>query len=416
MKPTARLLVGLLLHTLTLTSWAAQLPLADTIVVKSDQRTLPQKTAPPQRDLADLVRQVYPKLRIIPHDSATLQNGKRFVLIIPQIGYTLQTKALAAVLINTPFRRPRANMSTMTGMLTYTQNNQAILTASSMVWSHDNEFLFTNDWRLMHYPQATYGLGMYTSTDNRVVNMDYAYARLYQSILRRMAPNLYGGVGYYLDLHWNIDSYNSVREFTRISRYPYGVQGRSVSSGPTLHLLYDSRHNAINPAGGLYVNATLRANLEWLGSDDTYQSVLLESRKYIPLSRRSGNILALWSYNALTLSGDPPFLDLPSTGWDSNGNLGRGFIQGRFRGKNLLYAEAEYRFGITRDRLLGGVVFANAQTVSEQSNGQFEKVVPAVGGGLRIKVNKISRTNLSVDYGFGMDGSHGLFFNLGEVF
>ncbi|WP_332369508.1 hypothetical protein [Spirosoma telluris] len=43
-------------------------------------------------------------------------------------------------------------------------------------------------------------------------------------------------------------------------------------------------------------------------------------------------------------------------------------------------------------------------------------MVPAVGGGIRIKMNKISRTNLSVDYGFGMDGSHGLFFNLGEVF
>lgn len=396
---------------------AGQLLLADTTTIPNEVLII--RAAKPQQDIADLGHRWFPRLRISPHDSSALHEGKRFVMVIPQIGYTLQTRALAAVLVNTPFRRPGANMSSMTAQLSYTQNNQVILVANSMVWSRDNRFLWTNDWRLMHYPQATYGLGMYTSTD-RVINMDYAYWRFYQTLLRRLSPNFYGGFGYNVDLHWNIDSYtngpNGIRERSRISRYSYGVQGRSVSSGPTLQLLYDNRHNAINPSGGLYMNAVFRANMEWLGSDDTYQSLLVEARKYIPLSARSGNILALWSYNALTLSGDPPFLDLPSTGWDSNGNVGRGFIQGRFRGKNLLYTEAEYRFGITRDRLLGGVVFANAQTVTEQSSGQFEKVVPAVGAGLRIKMNKISRTNLSIDYGFGMDGSHGLFFNLGEVF
>ena len=307
-------------------------------------------------------------------------------------------------------------MSSMTTMLSYTQNNQAILTANSAIWSTDNRFLFTSDWRLMHYPQATYGLGMYTSTDTRVVNMDYAYFRFYQSLLRRVSTNFYAGVGYNLDLHWNIDSYNRNRELTRISRYPYGVVGRSVSSGPTVQLIYDSRRNAINPIGGLYVNALFRANTRLLGSDNTYQSLLVEGRKYVHLPGRSDNMLAFWSYNALTLSGDPPFLDLPSTGWDGSGNLGRGFIQGRFRGKNLLYVETEYRFHMTTDRALGGVIFANAQSVSEPVSGSFEKVVPAVGGGLRIKMNKISRTNLAIDYGFGMDGSHGLFFNLGEVF
>lgn len=370
-----------------------------------------------QQDVADLARRWFPRLHITPHDSSTLQEGNHFLLVIPQVGYTLQTRGVAAVLVNAAFRKAHANMSSMTGQISYTQNNQIILTANSMVWMPGNRFLWTNDWRLMHYPQATYGLGMYTSTD-RVINMDYAYFRFYQSLLGRLAPNLYAGIGYSLDLHWNIESYARNRELSRISRYPYGIEGRSVSSGPTLQVLYDNRRNAINPIGGLYVNAVLRVNTAFLGSDNTYQSLLLETRKYLHLPAASDNILAIWSYNALALSGNPPFLDLPSTGWDNTGNLGRGFIQGRFRGKNLLYAETEYRFRITNDRLLGGVVFANAQTVTEpdQASGQFEKVIPAVGAGLRIKMNKISRTNLSVDYGFGMDGSKGLFFNLGEVF
>ncbi|AUD05842.1 BamA/TamA family outer membrane protein [Spirosoma pollinicola] len=411
-----KLILGLFVSFLVVCSSAltpavAQMPLADTIATN----TTAIRHVPPQHDVADLVKRWYPRLPITQHDSSTLHEGKRFVLVIPQIGYTLQTRGLVAVLVNTPFRMANANMSSMTGQVAYTQNNQIIFTSTSSIWTRDNRFLWTNDWRLMHYPQATYGLGMYTSTD-RVINMDYAYFRFHQSLLRRLAPNLYAGMGYHLDLHWNIDSYNSRREVTRISRYTNGVVGRSVSSGPTVHLLYDNRQNAINPAGGFLVNATLRANMRVLGSDDTYQSALVEVRKYVHVPANSDNILAFWSYNALTLSGNPPFLDLPSTGWDYSGNVGRGFIQGRFRGKNLLYAETEYRFHLTADRLLGGVVFANAQTVTEQNSGQFEKIVPAVGAGLRIKMNKLSRTNLSVDYGVGFDGSKGLFFNLGEVF
>ena len=66
----------------------------------------------------------------------------------------------------------------------------------------------------------------------------------------------------------------------------------------------------------------------------------------------------------LLFKGNPPYLDLPSTGWDSYNNTGRGYVQGRYRGKDLMYLESEYRFGITRNGLFGGVVFANAETVS----------------------------------------------------
>jgi len=372
------------------------------------------RPAVPQKDLVDLLHNWFPRLKT--HDSTTLQDGGKFVWVIPQIGYTLQTRLLAQVLVNAAFRRPNANLSAMTGTMAYTQNGQAIFTATSSVWSHDNRFLFTNDWRLMRYPQATYGLGMYTSTERRVVDMDYSYLRAYQSVLTRVAPNLYAGAGYALDLRWDIRSYNSRHELTRISGYQYGVTGQSVSSGPMLAMTYDNRANAINPERGTYANAVLRINLQFLGSDDNYQLLLIDVRKYLHLNSTTDNILALWSYNNLTLGGNPPFLDLPSTGWDINGNVGRGHIQGRFRGKQFLYAEAAYRFHITANRLLGGVVFANVQSVNELKSNRFERIAPAVGTGLRVKMNKFSRTNLCIDYGLGLDGTGGLFFNLGEVF
>ncbi|WP_345265121.1 BamA/TamA family outer membrane protein [Nibrella viscosa] len=382
-----------------------------------------------QRDILDIVRTLAVRYgagrRIMKErDTTKLQNGRPLVWIIPQVGYSRQTGLLGQVLGNVAFRRPFANVSTQISTLSYTANNQQILTSMLNYWTAHNTWNLTTDMRLMHYPQATYGLGMYTTTD-RIINMDYQYLRSYVTLLRRLASNLYGGLGMQLDLHWGIDSYDDRRERLAISRYPFGVSGRSVAAGPTLNLLYDNRPNSINTLQGFYANLVFRQNLTRLGSDRPSQLLQLDVRKYVSLSAsRPETVLAFWSYNALTLSGNPPFLDLPATGWDISSNTGRGYIQGRFRGKDLLYAEAELRFGITADRLLGGVVFVNAQTVSQpyftrqftDSPHRFERVAPAAGLGLRLRMNKLSRTNLAIDYAFGIEGSQGVYFNLGEVF
>lgn len=82
----------------------------------------------------------------------------------------------------------------------------------------------------------------------------------------------------------------------------------------------------------------------------------------------------------------------------------------------MLYFESEYRFGISRNGLIGGVAFINLQNFSSDLSQQYSKIFPGYGAGIRIKLNKFSDTNLCLDYGFGENGSRGLFVNLGEVF
>jgi hypothetical protein len=118
----------------------------------------------------------------------------------------------------------------------------------------------------------------------------------------------------------------------------------------------------------------------------------------------------------LSQSGRPPDLMLPSIGWDETYNTGRGYIQGRYRGKNMVYFESEYRFGLSKSGLLGGVVFANLQCFSSDISNQYSNVFPGYGAGLRLKINKFSNTNICIDYGFGANNSRGFFINLGEVF
>jgi len=56
-------------------------------------------------------------------------------------------------------------------------------------------------------------------------------------------------------------------------------------------------------------------------------------------------------------------------------------------------------FSITRNGLLGGVIFGNVESVPNSISDNIQSVIPAGGLGLRIKINKFSGTNLAIDYG-----------------
>lgn len=92
-------------------------------------------------------------------------------------------------------------------------------------------------------------------------------------------------------------------------------------------------------------------------------------------------------------------------------------MEGRYRGLSTLDLEAEYRIHFMKNDLIGAVVFGHIESYSTLPNRfNFDAVIPGGGVGLRIKVNKFSDTNICIDYGFGLNGWHGFFFNLGEVF
>jgi hypothetical protein len=180
-------------------------------------------------------------------------------------------------------------------------------------------------------------------------------------------------------------------------------------------VLRDSRANQLRPAPGeSYLFLSLRTNLRFLGSDANYRFAQFDTRRYLHAGPR-GNVLAFWLYGDFALGQGVPYLDLPATGWDTYSVTGRGYIQGRFRGTSFVYGEAEYRFNLTRSRVLGGVVFANGQAARNPATG-YGRVAPAGGAGIRLCLSKKVGTYLSVDYAVGIQGSQGVFFNLGDVF
>ena len=365
-------------------------------------------------DLLDVIAHFINKEQQKRVDKDSASTKKVRFSAIPAAGYTLQTGFAGLATANATFHvADNANTSTALTSFTYTVRNQIILPLQANIYTKNNNYNFITDWRYLYFPSYTYGLGGYTNLNDGYL-IDYSALRLHQTVMRKIQPDIYAGIGYNIDYFWGISELNPPASGSDFKQY--GLNATEFAAGITLNFLYDSRKNSINPQGGTFVNVIYRPNLVVFGNSTTWRSLVADMRKYIHFPANSQNILALWTYEWLTVSGKAPYLMLPNTGGDPYSNTGRGYIQGRFRGANMAYVEGEYRFSVTRNELIGGVLFANAESFTEQKSNRFETIAPGWGLGVRVKLNKFSNTNIAVDYGFGLGGSGGVFVNLGEVF
>ncbi len=381
--------------------------------------TLSAQTADsiPQKDLTDVIKSLIKHHKDVKSDTIPPKQRNIELSIAPAVGYSLSTGAAVALASNVGFYlgdRATTNLSALSANTMYTQYKQLNIPLQANVWTKNNGYNITADWRLMLYPLQTYGLGTKTK-DIDATLLNFTYFRMYESVLKSIGTNWYAGMGFNLD-YYTKTTIGTLPDNRIPDAVTYGIQPKSVSSGATLNLLYDSRKNPIHPMGKeQYANIVYRNNATFLGSDNNWQSLIIDLRKYIKLGN-DRNILALWSYNSFSVSGTPPYQVLPSTGWDTFSGTGRGYVQGRFRGTNMVYLESAYRFPISRNGLFSGVVFVNGQSFTEPTSNRFEATALGYGFGLRIKINKETNSNIALDYGFGQNGSRGFFINLGEVF
>jgi outer membrane protein assembly factor BamA len=342
------------------------------------------------------------------------------ISVFPAIGYTLQTGFAAVVSTNAVIYRKNRKVgdsslpSTIATSISYSQYNQVILPFQATIYFNNNKTILVSDWRFLKYPSFTFGLGMNTGPQDSTL-LNYQYLKFHQTILFQVRPHVFIGGGYYMDYFWDIHQV-SQEQGSESDFEKYGSGPTSFSSGIALDFFRDTRDNPVNAYRGSYTSFQFVPRLKIMGSNTNWTSLLLEYRTYLRFPASSPNILAFWSYNWFTLTGYPPYLMLPSTAWDKSFNTGRGYIQGRFRSNNMIDGEVEYRIQLTRNGLFGMTVFGNLETFTNINTWQFGPPAPAGGIGLRIKLNKFSRTNIAIDYGFGRQGSRGFFINLGEAF
>jgi len=330
--------------------------------------------------------------------------------------------------------------------LYYTTLNQLFTSVRANAFTKEDKFNLLTDIRFNLNAQPTYGLGSVLDRSTLVggedIPSDNPYPpfqqqemmyfnnfRLYQTVqMRHKQSNLFYGIGYHLDIFWAIDDKMldldaSPQRITHHYRYQdiKGINTEKYSqSGLSANATFDSRDNVVNPYEGHLAAFSFRAFPEFLGSTTNASQLWMEYRTYINLvESRPRNVLAFWTYGWFVTSGTSPYLALPALGWDMFARSGRPYTQGRIRGEDLVYGEAEWRFPLqkTKDKW-GGVLFLNTTTASSRTENinAFSNFVFGYGGGLRFMINEKKRVNLGLDYGFGANGAQGLFVNLNEYF
>jgi hypothetical protein len=364
-----------------------------------------------QRDLRDVADKIFNKKA----KPVTVEGGFHNAPF-PAVGYTLVTGIAAVFSDRMDFHTDdtAGKITDILSSVTYSQYNQIIAQSYADIWLGHDKYNVIADWRYMKYPSTTFGLGGHTQYSDGYT-IDFSYIKLHTTVLRYIAPNFYAGLGYYYDYFYNIKEVDPPSGVTT-SFQKYGLTATETGSGPVARLLYDSRDNPANALKGWYGSITYHPSFTALGSQGNWANLQIDIRKYIKLRDDGRNVLAIWDFDWLSVGGKAPYLLLPSTGWDDMFNTGRGYIQGRYRGTDMEYLEAEDRFAISRNGLIGGVIFANIESFKKFAVPQFNAFIPGWGAGIRVKLNKHSNTNICVDYGFGLQGSQGIAVNVGEVF
>lgn len=370
---------------------------------------------------------------------------KTQVFIIPLLGYSPSTSLSFGAGSSFSWYMGKDTLTKLSAGIAnvqYTLMNQLQVQLKTNILFSRNRFSLRTDWRLYFFNLPTYGLG---TGNGSVVEpiptapnfnefheirhleypMDFNWIKFHNVLTREVIPNLFLGPGLHFDYHWGIvDERLDTASALFTPHYAYSVNNgfnpeRYRTSGVSLNLIYDSRDNVINPYSGWFAQVSYRYNAMFLGSSD-YSSVLwTEFRTYVGLSKTSPrHLLAFWFFGNFLVSGKVPYLDLMATGFDQMNSSGRGELLGRFRGENLVYAEMEYRFPISRcSDLIGGVLFANVTTASDHGMNLpiFSTFKGAAGFGVRIMLNKHDRTNLLIDYGVSSETT-GLYIQAQEIF
>jgi outer membrane protein assembly factor BamA len=172
----------------------------------------------------------------------------------------------------------------------------------------------------------------------------------------------------------------------------------------------DTRDNIVFPRrGGLHrLSATLYDGV--FGSDYDFGLYALDLRGYLPLF--TSHVLALRALG-MASSGAPPFDLYPELGGDV---LLRGYFQGRFRDRQLMAFQGEYRAPLVW-RMGIAWFFEVGQVASTFGEFDFDRFKLSAGGGLRFQLSRQEGLNVRADYGWGFDvGSGGFYLSIGEAF
>lgn len=287
--------------------------------------------------------------------------------------------------------------------ISYTTKNQLLIFAPYELYWDDEKWRFLGELGYYKYFYNFYGVGI-NSAEANFETYEISFPRFRASVLREVLPNISIGLGYELDIFYDL---GIEEDGTLEAADVIGKEGAGTVSNLGLQAFYDSRDDIFQPTKGFFVQTSVFTALEFLGADFSYSKFSFDARHYQKL--KGQHILATNIFVANNGKG-APFFNLNYLG----SNRTRGFNDRRFQDNAELSLVAEYRFPISGR--FGGVVFGSSGTVAPDFGSLFSsRYRNAYGGGIRYTINKKDGIRIRIDYGLSEEGGN-LYFTIREAF
>jgi hypothetical protein len=299
-------------------------------------------------------------------------------------------------------------LSEVNGFAFFTLENQYGLWLDHALYSDKSRWFMLGRLRLQSFPLHYHGIGPNTPSDYLAL-VEASQIQLRERLLRRVRPNLYLGPQLDFQRLGNV-------QFIDHTDAPYTLptgSGGSTNIGLGAGIVYDNRHNVLNVRHGLFSELALYRYDRLWGSDLQFTTLLSDNRIYRPVGER--NVLAAQLLGQFNL-GDVPFNQLALMGGES---IMRGYYTGRFRDKNQVAAQVEYRLlplPLSFSKRVGAAVFASTGTVFPDFRSFEARYLKVSGGaGLRYLLFPKKDIYTRADVAFTREGP-GFYIYIGEAF
>ena len=317
---------------------------------------------------------------------------------LPVISYSSETDWLFGLTKINAFRIGAKNQHDTTfqpshvtalAYLTLAKQYKVALTADLM-FGKDKYNSFT-ELLFMDFPNFYFGVGDDTELSDQCL-VETENFSITQMFSYKLTKRWHIGLKYHYNNYYKVDILSSDEHCT--DDIPDLSVNEGTQSGIGITINRETRDNRFNARRGSYLFFEYMDYGKWIGSEFNYQSIVLEYRKYYtPLKWLT---LAGQIYTETKIGDNIPVQSLSLMGGD---NRMRGIYIGRFRDKSMIEGQIEARFPIFW--IFSGVVFTGLGEVAPSYKAYtWEGMKWTYGAGLRMNVNKATRTNIRFDIGF----------------
>lgn len=341
----------------------------------------------------------------------TTESAKPKFVIYPTLAYAPETSweiGFSTLYVYHAKGNIENRLSEISGFTFITLESQYGLWFDHALYSDQSKWFFLGRIRLQSFPLKYHGIGM-DSPEEYLALVDANQILIKERVLREIRKDFYVGLETDFQRMSLVDFQRS--ESAPNFELPLGYEG-STNLGLGLGLVYDNRHNVLNVRKGFFAElAYLNYNEAW--STFGFEGITADARIFKPIGKN--NVLA-WQGIGQFYSGNVPFNQLALLGGDS---MMRGYYLGRFRDKNQIATQLEFRMlplPLGFSKRIGAAVFAGTGTVfPDFSRAAINKVVWSAGGGLRFLLFPKKDIYTRFDVAFTEEGS-GFYLFIGEAF